>query len=205
MRIVRPIRLLRWFYPGTFWRGNRTVRTVYLTFDDGPIPEVTPWVLDILKQYNIKATFFCVGNNVEKYPQVFNRLIKEGHLVGNHTYNHINIWKQGTKDYYSGIQKFQKLYCATLFRPPHGKLYPWNVWRLKKMFKKIVMWDVLTYDFEKNISSDEVLKNITQNVRNGSVIVFHDSTKAWGHLNKVLPLSIEWLIKNKYHFKLIEN
>lgn len=203
MQFVRPNRILRWLYQGVYWRGDSDKKEIFLTFDDGPIPEVTPWVLNLLKEYNIKATFFCVGENVLKNADIFKQLLEDGHEVGNHTYHHINSWKYTEKEYFESIDKAQRLYSFKLFRPPHGKVYPWNIKRLKTVFNKIVMWDVLTYDYDTGLSHDEVFNNLTNNVRNGSVIVFHDSIKAWPHLEKILPKSIEWLKNNNYQFNLI--
>ena len=204
MSVVRPGKLLRCMFPGVIWRGDKNDHSVYLTFDDGPIPEVTPWVLDVLNEYHVKATFFCVGENVEKHPKIFERIINEGHMVGNHTFHHMNRWKNKSKAYFNDIDQAGEIIRSPLFRPPHGKIYPWNVFMLKKNFKMIVMWDVLTYDFDKDHSAEKVFDNVISNTRNGSILVFHDSVKAWHNLKEVLPKSIEWLINNKFELKLFD-
>lgn len=201
--MVRPGQWIRWFYPRVLWRGDKKERSVYLTFDDGPIPEVTPWVMEVLKQHHIRATFFCVGENVDKYSNVYQQVLNQGHQVGNHTYHHINTWSHSKRKYFESIEQAKIHINSNLFRPPHGKIYPWNVRRLKKQFDEVVMWDVLSCDYDRRLTSDKVYRNVIDNVRNGSIIVFHDSLKAWPHLKVVLPKVIEWLIMNNYQFKLI--
>jgi peptidoglycan/xylan/chitin deacetylase (PgdA/CDA1 family) len=187
--------------PHTTWRGARNEKTVYLTFDDGPIPEVTPWVVDLLKQKGIQATFFCVGENVAKYPEVFQLLTESGQQVGNHTYNHLPAWKCSGKKYFENISKCSEWVKSDLFRPPHGQFYPWYGWRLKRVFKKIVMWDVLSKDYHPTLSAEEVFRNVMKHVRPGSVIVFHDSLKAWPRLKDALPRTLDALLRKGYQFK----
>jgi peptidoglycan-N-acetylglucosamine deacetylase len=202
--LVRPGRVIRLMYPGVIWRGNKTDRSVFLTFDDGPIPDVTPWVLNLLDQFDAKATFFCVGQNVERYPDIFQMITHKGHLTGNHTFNHIVEWHNEWNVYQDNIDKAQLLIQSSLFRPPHGKIRPWRISRLKKQFKQVVMWDVLSCDYDQSLHHEVIYHNVIDNVRNGSVIVFHDSVKAWPHLQIVLPKVLEWLQKNNYQFKLID-
>jgi peptidoglycan-N-acetylglucosamine deacetylase len=202
--VVQPVRFIRWMYPGALWRVKTSERQVYLTFDDGPVPEATSWVLDLLKEKEVKATFFCVGQNVDRHATIYQRLLHDGHAVANHTYNHIKAWSTGHNAYIKNAVKASAVIKSNLFRPPHGQLWPWNAWVLKKRFAKIVMWDVLTFDYNRKLSSAEVLENVKRYTREGSVIVFHDSIKAWPHLRVVLPLAIDWLKEQGYSFGIID-
>lgn len=201
--MVQPPGWLKLFYPAAFWRGSASEKVVYLTFDDGPIPEVTPWVVDLLHHKGIQATFFCVGENVARYPHLLHHLLDSGHLVGNHTFHHVPAWRLSFSEYLNEIEMAQKLIHTHLFRPPHGKLWPWQMPALMRRFRKIVMWDVLTKDYDRRLSPDEVVDNVVKYVRPGSVIVFHDSLKAWPNLQEALPRSIDWLQQQGYRFKLI--
>ena len=202
--VVQPVRFIRWLYPKALWRVKTDQQLVYLTFDDGPVPEATPWVLDLLKEQGVKATFFCVGQNVERHPLIYQRIVDEGHAVGNHTYNHVRAWALGHRPYIENAEKAQGLIAGKLFRPPHGQLWPWSVKDLKKRFDKIVMWDVLSFDYNRKLASDQVLNNVKQYVRKGSIIVFHDSRKAWPHMHVVLPQAIVWLKEQGYRFAILD-
>jgi len=177
-------------------------QVVFLTFDDGPIPEVTPWVLDLLKKEDIKATFFCVGENVQKYPGIYQQILDEGHSVGNHTFNHLQGIKTNNQDLFSNIEKAANYIHSDLFRPPHGLLKPSQYKYLKKKYR-IIMWDLISCDYDKWIKPGEVLKNVTDFVRPGSIITFHDSEKARINLMKALPLSIQWMKEQGYRFEAI--
>lgn len=178
-------------------------KTVYLTFDDGPIPEVTPWVLDILDRYGIKATFFCVGDNVRKYPDVYRMILERGHRVGNHTFNHIQGIRTWTKNYVANVKKAAELIDSTLFRPPHGHMrYP-QILFLRKHYK-IIMWDVVTRDYSPHMTPNGVFNVIKRYTRDGSIIVFHDSLKAEHNMREALPRSIEWLLQQGYRFNTFE-
>jgi len=166
--------------------------SVFLTFDDGPHPQVTPYVLDLLKQYDCKATFFCVGENIEKYPETFEQILKEGHLVGNHGYQHLNGWKTSLKAYITDVFKAQKLYPFKLFRPPYGKIGLRQYFKLKK-FYKIVFWSALSYDFNPNLNIELGLKKLKKRTKPKCIIVFHDSLKAEKQLKQILPLYLEYL------------
>jgi Predicted xylanase/chitin deacetylase len=206
MLIEQPPRIYRWLFPGTFWRipaPKGQPKTVYLTFDDGPIPEMTPWILDVLDKYNIKATFFCVGENVFKHPELYNAILERGHLIGNHTYNHIQGIKFWSKNYIRNIAKASEYIDSNLFRPPHGHMRFPQVMRLRKIFH-IIMWDVVTRDYSPHMTANGVFNNVKRYTRNGSIIVFHDSVKAIGRIEEALPKSIEWLISQGYQFKLIK-
>ncbi|WP_396168293.1 polysaccharide deacetylase family protein [Flavobacterium sp.] len=181
------------------WDVPNMENKVYLTFDDGPTPEITQWTLNQLKNYNAKATFFCIGDNIRKYPEVFKEVVKEGHSIGNHTFNHLNGWKTNTQDYIENAKLFEKEYYkrsnenCQLFRPPFGKIKPSQSKILRKMGYKIIMWDVLSVDFDITITPEQCLENVLQNVKSGSIIVFHDSVKAFANLEYALPKTLEFL------------
>ena len=202
MLIEQPPLIYRWLFPGTFWRlpnpkGNP--KNVYLTFDDGPIPEMTPWILEMLDKYKIKATFFCVGENVQQYPALYNLLLEKGHRVGNHTFNHLQGIRIQSKNYIRNVAEAAKYIESDLFRPPHGHMRFPQLSRLRKMFR-IIMWDVVTRDYSPHVTAKGVLNNIKKYTRNGSIIVFHDSLKAKGRIEEALPKAIEWLQQEGYRF-----
>ena len=174
MYFTRPPSIIRKLFPGLVWTIPNEKNQVFLTFDDGPDPEVTPWILDTLGKYNAKATFFCLGKNVEKYPDLFERIKKEGHAVGNHSYSHLDGWKTRNKDYFEDVEKADKLIGRNLFRPPYGRIKPSQIRELKKKYK-IVMWDVLSGDFDPGKKTNKRLENIIQVTKSGSIIVFHDN------------------------------
>jgi len=184
------------------WRFDTTNPVVYLTFDDGPIPEVTPWVLRILKDENIRATFFCVGENVMKYPEIYQQILDDGHSVGNHTYNHWQGIRKNNPDFFSNIEKASGFIDSDLFRPPHGWMKRSQYRYLKKQFR-IVMWDVISCDYDTGIKPERVLRNVTNFVRSGSILTFHDSIKAKQNLEKVLLQAIRWMKEQGYRFEAI--
>lgn len=196
---VRPPYLLKKLYSQGVWRKSKEEKKIYLTFDDGPVPEVTPWVLDILKSNAIEATFFCVGENVEKHKDVYQRILREKHAVGNHSYNHINGWKTPLFDYLKNVEKCAKQVRSTLFRPPYGRIRKKQQRALEQRYT-IVMWDVLTGDYDPNTSPQQCLRNAVKNTRNGSIIVFHDSVKAKQNLEYALPRFIEEAKASGYVF-----
>jgi peptidoglycan-N-acetylglucosamine deacetylase len=203
--LVKTPKLLQWLFPRRVWAFSRKEPNVYLTFDDGPIPEVTPWVLDQLKTHNAKATFFCIGDNVQKHPEIFKRIIAEGHTIGNHTFNHLNGWHTETSEYVENVLKCEEIFNSEfriqnselLFRPPYGKITSKQAKTLQQKGYKIVMWDVLSADFDPSISKEKCLQNVTKNIQPGSVVIFHDSLKAEKNLRYVLPKVLEYLQKNK--------
>ena len=201
MIIEQPAVYLRWLYPKALWRMDRRERAVYLTFDDGPIPESTPFILDILRRFGVRATFFVVGDNVRKYPDLFQRIIDEGHLVGNHTHNHISGFRHTVRDYMFNVEKANAYIRSHFFRPPHGWMrlsqYAW----LSRRYK-VVMWDVVTRDYSKWMTPDDIVNNVKRYVRNGSIITFHDSLKAIDKLHTALPQSLQWLTEQGYAFKV---
>lgn len=202
MILEQPSLWLRLLYPKALWRINPTERVVYLTFDDGPIPEVTPRVLEILKNYGVKATFFMVGDNVRKYPEVFEMVKSDGHRLGNHTFNHLGGIKHSTKDYVLNIHKANAYIHSDLFRPPHGWLRHRQYYFLKRHYK-LVMWDLVTRDYSKRLNADDVFENVRRYARPGSIITFHDSLRSVPKLWSALPRSIEWLLAEGYEFRVI--
>jgi len=191
---------LRAFYPkGLIWNVPTGKREVFLTFDDGPVPEATPVVLEILKKYNIKATFFCVGENVQKYPEIFNLLLNDGHAIGNHTFHHVKAWKTDYITYLSEVAQCQQHLHGNLFRPPHGQITRKLARDLQKDYR-IIMWSALTGDYDKNISVNQCLANAVKNTKPGAIIVFHDSIKALDRMKYTLPEYIEYCIAEGYSF-----
>lgn len=201
MIIEQPAKWLRWLYPNAVWRMNPDERAVYLTFDDGPIPEATPFILKTLDHYGIKATFFMVGENVKKHPDLFRMIVEAGHRVGNHTFNHLGAFKHWTTTYIINTEKANALIGSDLFRPPHGWMR-WSEYFWLRRKYKIVMWDVVTRDYSKWLSAEEVVDNVKRYARNGSIITFHDSLKSIDKLQTALSASIEWLLKEGYAFKV---
>ncbi|MDR3142128.1 MAG: polysaccharide deacetylase family protein [Tannerellaceae bacterium] len=202
MFIEQPPRIYRILFPGAIWRMPSKNKCVYLTFDDGPVPGITPWVLDLLNQYDIKATFFCVGDNVRKHPAIFQLILDQGHRVGNHTFNHIQGIRFRTKNYIDNIKKANGYIHSRLFRPPHGHMRLLQTLLLRKQYK-IIMWDVVTRDYSPHMTPNGVFNVVKNYTRNGSIIVFHDSLKAETNMKEALPRSIEWLKREGYEFKLL--
>mgnify|MGYP002641844667 CR=1 FL=1 len=222
---VKTPKFVQRIFSKRIWAFPNNKNIVYLTFDDGPIPEVTPWVLDLLKDYKAEATFFCIGDNVKKHPHVFKRIISGGHSIGNHTFNHLNGWRTKTEDYIENCVLFEKISnCYTeplevprqynnsnlkphhgkLFRPPYGKLSPRQFKTLQKKGYKIIMWDVLSADFDQNISKEKCLENVLNSITSGSIVVFHDSLKSEEKLRYVLPKVLKYLKNEKYSIERIK-
>ena len=194
---------VRNLFPKALWRMNPDEKAVYLTFDDGPIPVVTPWVVDLLGHYGIKATFFMVGDNVRKHPQEYKQVVDAGHRVGNHTFNHLKGLFTDTREYVENVEKADALIHSNLFRPPHGMLRRSQYKELSKRYQ-FVMWDLVTRDYSKRMNGEEVLANVKKYVRNGSIITFHDSLRSEENLKYALPRAIEWLQEQGYEFKVFE-
>ena len=203
MFIEQPAKWLRWLYPNALWRMDKNDHSVYLTFDDGPIPESTPFILETLRRYNAKATFFMVGENVLRYHDLYNQIVAEGHQVGNHTFNHIGSFKHWTLTYALNIQQANDLIKAHLFRPPHGWMRHSVYWWFQRRYK-IVMWDLVTRDYSKWLTADDVVRNVKRYTRNGSIITFHDSLKSIDKLKTALPEALEWLQEQGYEFTTFE-
>lgn len=223
MLIEQPPRIFRCLYPGALWRMDEDVRAVYLTFDDGPIPVVTPWVLDQLDRHAVKATFFMVGDNIRKHPEEFRQVVERGHRIGNHTFNHIRGFSKRyftSAAYLENTLKTDRLVQTLmenvkglpelpedfrpLFRPPHGHMGWAQYMRLKRTYR-IVMWDLVTRDYSKKLRGPQVLANVMRYARNGSIITFHDSLKSWGNgnLQYALPRALDFLQEEGYEFKLL--
>lgn len=200
MFIEQPPLAYRILFPEALWRiKRRGAKVVYLTFDDGPIPEVTPWVLDLLDKYGIKATFFLVGDNVRRSPELFEEIKRRGHSYGNHTMHHLQGMKVSSLRYMRDITEADSLVDSTLFRPPHGILR-WAQAAAIKNHYNIVMYDLVTRDYSRKLTPERVLENVKRYARNGSIIVFHDSLKARENLTYALPRAIEWLKSQGYEF-----
>lgn len=235
---VKTPTLVKRMFPNYIWNIPTTNKTIYLTFDDGPTPGITHWVLDVLKQYNAKATFFCIGNNIEKHPEIFQNILKEGHAIGNHTHNHLKGWKTKTKDYLDNIYKAQhiinsqisktksqipnthqsvlsaveeskivnqKSLIVNLFRPPYGQIKQKQGKRLIGLGYKIIMWDILSFDWDATVPVEKCLNNVISKTKNGSVIVFHDSIKASKNMQYVLPKVLEYFSAKGYSFKALNH
>ena len=202
MFIEQPPFFYRMLFPETIWRIPGDKKTVYLTFDDGPIPQVTPWVLDVLDYYEVKATFFCGGDNVARNPNLFQVIRDRGQQVGNHTMNHVKGMSMSPEKYVRNVMNAHDLIQSRLFRPPHGHMLPGQAKLLKKDFS-IIMWDVVTRDYSNKLSGEQVFGNVKRYARNGSIIVFHDSIKAERNLHYALPRTINWLRENGFLFKTL--
>ena len=180
---------------------SKKVKAVYLTFDDGPIPEATPFILETLRKYNIKATFFMVGDNVRKYPELFEAVCNDGHRIGNHTFNHWGAMRHLTKEYIHNVSRANELLNTDLYRPPHGWMR-WSHYFILSLKYRIIMWDVITRDYSKRLTAEDLVNNVKRYSRNGSIITFHDSLKSIDKLKTALPESIEWLIAQGYEFRI---
>ncbi len=200
MYLVKNPSLLRKVYPSLLWRIRTKEKELFITFDDGPHPIITPWVLDMLDQFKAKATFFCIGKNVDLYPEIYQEIIKRGHAIGNHTQSHNNGWKTMNKEYLESIQEAAKKIDSNLFRPPYGKIKPSQIRKVKKDFK-IVMWSVISGDFDSRLLPEECLNNVVQNTEKGNIIVFHDSDKAEKNMKYVLPRLLNHFTQIGWTFK----
>jgi len=208
---VKTPKFLQKLFPNYYWKENTHDKVIYLTFDDGPVPEITPWVLQKLASYKAKATFFCVGDNIAKYPDIFKLIKEENHSIGNHTFNHLKSWKTSTFSYIENVEKTSKeidKYIdqktsndTLLFRPPYGKIKKSQANILLKKGYKIIMWNVLSGDFDTTLSKENCLNNVLKNTESGSVVVFHDSEKSFKNLEFVLPKVLENFTKRGYSFK----
>ena len=204
MLIERPPLCFRLTVPGGLFRRHEPghQHAVYLTFDAGPIPEITPWVLDVLDRYGIKATFFMVGDNVRKHPEVYEEVVRRGHRIGNHTMHHVSGFRLTRRSYLRDVAEARQYIDSDLFRPPHGWLRPRQTWALHEQFR-VVMFDLVTRDYSKWMRAQDVVRNVKLFARDGSVIVFHDSLKSWPRLQEALPKALEWLIAQGYEFRLL--
>jgi len=184
------------------WRRDSSSKVIYITFDDGPVPEVTPLVLDLLDKYNIKATFFCVGDNVRKHPEVYAEVVRRGHKTGNHTFNHIKGFSFSEDEYVANVEKAAEYIDSELFRPPYGRIKRSQIKRLQSKYE-IIMWDLITYDYDRKLSKESILRSVKHYSRNGSIIVFHDSIKAKDNMLAVLPMAIEYWNSQGYSYRVL--
>jgi len=203
MYLVKTPQFIQKLFPNFTWRIPTNDKVIHLTFDDGPIPEVTPWVLEQLAQHDAKATFFCVGDNVRKHPEVLDMVRQAGHSLGNHTFNHLNGWLSDNMQYFLNVRRCAHALRSNLFRPPYGRLKPRQGDFLLRHYR-IVMWDVLSGDFDPEITAEQCLQNVLENARRGSIVVFHDSLKAWEKLQYVLPMVLAHFTSNGYRFERLE-
>jgi len=202
MYLVKTPQFIQRFFSNFVWKGPSDDKVLYLTFDDGPIPEVTPWVLEQLESHNAKGTFFCVGENVKSNPSVFDSVINAGHAIGNHTYNHLSGWTSDNVQYFDNVRDCANMVHSNLFRPPYGRIKPKQAEFLKQQYS-IIMWDVLSGDFDPNISKEQCFNNVIKHTENGSIIVFHDSLKAQEKLRYVLPKILKHYSEKGYRFGLL--
>jgi peptidoglycan-N-acetylglucosamine deacetylase len=202
MYIVKTPSFIKKMFPNYTWNIKTEEKVLYLTFDDGPVPEITPWVLDQLAAYNAKATFFCVGDNVQKNPLIFQQVLAQGHSVGNHTFNHLSGWETDNIPYYHNIRHCAQLVKTNLFRPPYGRLTPIQTQFLARHYS-IVMWDVLSGDFDQTITPQAVLDNVLNAAKRGSIIVFHDSQKAAERMQYALPRVLAHFAAKGYRFETL--
>ncbi len=207
--------IIKRLFSNYVWDFPNDNKKVYLTFDDGPTPEITAWVLNQLEQYNAKATFFCIGKNIVNHPDLFSNIQEKGHSIGNHTHNHLNGWKTSTEEYIANFELCEATISnlksqlsnlkSKIFRPPYGKIKAAQAKKLRQKGYKIIMWDVLSADFDQNITKEECLNNVITNTQSGSIIVFHDSVKAFKNLEYVLPKVLQYLSKNHFSFETIKD
>lgn len=208
---IKTNQFIKWLFSSQIWSVKNAEKRVYLTFDDGPTPEVTQWVLQVLKEQQIKATFFCIGENIQKYPDIFKEVIDEGHQIGNHSFHHLNGWKTDNMEYMEDIDLCQKeifRYAPDqdkIFRPPYGKIMPGQSKKARKRGYKIIMWDVLSADFDIKLTPEQCLHNATDKVAAGSIIVFHDSQKAFENMSYALPKTIAILKEKGFSFGLFSD
>src|SRR5690606_11061583 len=201
--------IIQMLFPRYLWRMSPNFPNVYLTFDDGPEPEVTPWVLDKLKEYNAKATFFCIGKNIETNPELFRRIINEGHAIGNHTANHLNGWSTDSAAYLKNAESFENsardvaAVEVKLFRPPYGKIKLSQAKALIMRGYKIVMWDVLSADFDRSITPEKCAQNVLRNIGPGSIVIFHDSKKAKKNMQVALLETLQYAKRKGYKCEVI--
>ncbi|MCX2583282.1 polysaccharide deacetylase family protein [Pedobacter sp. MR22-3] len=211
MYLIKSPLLLKWYYPSLLWNKSRTEKVIYLTFDDGPIPNVTEFVLKTLKAFNAKATFFCIGDNIVKHPEIYAKVIKDSHAIGNHTFNHLKGWKTDDETYLQNTLKCQQLTQTNLFRPPYGRIKKSQIASLQSLVQSpkpdsklnIVMWDVLSGDFDIKLSPEKCYQNVIKHTENGSIIVFHDSLKAFDRLEYALPRVLKYFTGKGFTFSTL--
>jgi peptidoglycan/xylan/chitin deacetylase (PgdA/CDA1 family) len=195
--------IVRLLYPTVLWRKDKDKKVIYLTFDDGPTEEITHWILKTLDEFGVKATFFCIGNNAEKHPEIVDEIRQNGHSVGIHGYSHVRGLYKKQEEYFNDIKKSESIIKSKIFRPSHGRIYPSQVKKLNELGYKVVLWDVITRDYDTNLKEEEVLKIAKKYTRNGSIVVFHDSLKAEKNMKYAFPLAVKYWIENGYTFETL--
>lgn len=211
MLFVKTPHIIKKLIPSVTWDIPTTEKVVYLTFDDGPTPEITEWVLAQLEVFNAKATFFCIGKNIEEHTDIFNKVVSAGHAIGNHTHNHLNAWKTSKENYLNNtlkaettlLNKYPEFAQKKLFRPPYGKFTPAIIKQLKSNGNKVIGWDIISEDYDQKKTAEAVFNNVMNHITPGSIVVFHDSVKAFKNLEKVLPKVLQNLQQQGYRFKAI--
>ena len=196
---VKTPSLTKYLFPSLVWKKNTDQKKIWITFDDGPNEKVTPYLINVLEKFDIKATFFIIGNQAKKYPELVKLIINNGHKIGNHSFSHLNGFSTNNNKYFEDIEQAKKYIDSDIFRPPYGKITPFQIKNLKKDFK-IIMWDIMSWDFKENISSNKIYKNVIDNVENGSIILFHNNLKSYNNLKNSLELILEKLKEKGYQF-----
>ena len=196
---VKTPSIAKYLYPSLVWKKNTEQKKIWITFDDGPDKKVTPFLVNLLGKFNIKATFFIIGKQAKKHPELVKLIINNGHKIGNHSFSHLNGYSTKNNKYLQDIEQAKKHINSDIFRPPFGKITPFQIKNLKKDFK-IIMWDIMSWDFKENISSDKILRNVMDNVESGSIILFHNNLKSYNNLKKTLEIILEKLKEQEYQF-----
>lgn len=195
--------IIRRLYPTVLWRKDKDKKVIYLTFDDGPTEEITHWILKTLDEFGVKATFFCIGNNAEKHPEIVDEIRQNGHSVGIHGYSHVRGLYKKEEEYFNDIKKSEDIIKSKIFRPSHGRIFPSQVKKLNELGYEVVLWDVITRDYDADLTEKEVLEIAKKYTRSGSIVVFHDSLKAEKNMKYAFPLAMKYWLENGYTFKTL--
>jgi peptidoglycan/xylan/chitin deacetylase (PgdA/CDA1 family) len=196
---VKTPSIAKYLFPSLVWKKNTDKKKIWITFDDGPDEKVTPYLINVLAEFNIKATFFIIGNQAKKNPELVKLIINSGHKIGNHSFSHLNGFSADNNKYLEDVEQAKKYIDSDIFRPPYGKITPFQIKNLKKDFK-IIMWDIMSWDFKENISSNKIYKNVINNIENGSIILFHNNLKSYENLKKSLKIILKKLKEQEYQF-----